>query len=138
MFDIAEVVPHAGRMILIDEIVRYDADMLVAQVRLGEGALFMDAHAEVPAWVGIEYMAQTIAAWAGVQARLCGQAVRQGYLLGTRRYTSQVDAFPLGDTLQIKVIRTYQSDEVGVFECQIFSAGELLVSASLNVYQAAH
>ena len=48
------------------------------------------------AWVGLEYMAQAIGAYAGYTARLRGEPVRIGYLLGTRRYECKPAKLRLG------------------------------------------
>lgn len=134
LYPVAEIVPHAGNMILIDEILDYDEDMLVAQVTIRESSLFLTADNVVPAWVGIEYMAQAIAAWAGLQARLKGEGVMLGYLLGTRHYQTDRVEFLLGETLKITVTRKYQENDLGVFDCEI-QAEQIAVQATLNVYQ---
>ena len=48
-----------------------------------EAGLFVE-DGQVPAWVGIEYMAQAIAAWAGCRARAAGKPPQLGFLLGSR------------------------------------------------------
>jgi predicted hotdog family 3-hydroxylacyl-ACP dehydratase len=133
-YAVAEVVPHAGRMLLIDEILDYSSGSLTACVTIRESSLFLTADNVVPAWVGIEYMAQTIAAWAGVQARLRGEPVKTGYLLGSRHYQASQPAFTLGDTLTIVVNKQYHEGELAVFECRI-SGAQVAVSATLNVFQ---
>lgn len=68
LYDIARVVPHRGTMRMVDRLVDWDEDTVVVELRVPDEGPF--SHAEgVPAWVGIEYMAQTIAAWAGRRAR---------------------------------------------------------------------
>lgn len=132
-FAVAEVVPHAGRMLLIDEILDYSSGSLTACVSIRESSLFLTGNA-VPAWVGIEYMAQAIAAWAGVQARLRGEPVKAGYLLGSRQYQASHPVFTLGDTLTIVVSKQYHEGELAVFDCKI-SGSQVSVSATLNVFQ---
>ena len=85
MPDIRSLVPHAGAMLLLDRVVSADADNLLAEVRIRSDSLFCNGDG-VGVWVGIEYMAQAIAAWAGYIARSRGEPVKLGFLLGTRRY----------------------------------------------------
>ena len=59
--------------------------------------------AGVPAWAGVEYMAQTIAAHAGVEARARGEPPAIGFLLGTRAYSTSVEKFPNGSKLTVTV-----------------------------------
>ena len=42
-YQVAEVIPHSGGMILIDEIVDYNDDSLVASVTITNSSLFGDA-----------------------------------------------------------------------------------------------
>jgi predicted hotdog family 3-hydroxylacyl-ACP dehydratase len=123
--DIQRVVPQSGRMLLLDRIVAADADTITTEVTVREGSLFCDRRSGgVGAWVGLEYMAQTIAAFAGYEAMRHGQAVPPGLLLGTRRYTSTAPLFPLGATLHITVRRdTTGAPGITSFDCRIAGNG---------------
>lgn len=68
LYAIEEVVPHRQDMCLLERITHWDQDAIEAELVVPEAGLFVENH-EVPAWVGIEYMAQAIAAWAGCRAR---------------------------------------------------------------------
>ena len=63
MPDIRSLVPHAGPMVLLDRVISVDEDSLLAEVRIRSDSLFCNTDG-VGAWVGIEYMAQAIGAWA--------------------------------------------------------------------------
>ena len=131
---IAELVPHAGDMILIDQVLRFgDEDVETRQtVRPG---LFTQDDGSLPAWVGVELMAQSIAAYAGCQARQAGQPVELGFLLGTRHYQCNVDRFPAGVDLHITATRSLQDDSgMGVFECRLTGPG-IEAFARLNVFR---
>lgn len=135
LWPISELVPHARTMLLLDELVDYSPEFLTARIRIRPDSLFINKNDEVPAWVGIEYMAQTIAAYAGVLAKLNNEEIKIGLLIGTRKYKSEVPAFPLHSELEIKVAPLHSEESgLGVFNCEIFS-DRLLVQANLNVYQ---
>ena len=87
MYLIEELVPHTGPMCLLDRVIDAGDEHLVAEVTIRADDLFADGGA-VGAWVGIEYMAQAVAAWAGWRARVQGGAPKIGLLLGTRDYRS--------------------------------------------------
>ncbi len=56
-------------MILIDRAISVEALSIHCQVDIGEHNLFFDAQSQtVPAYVGIEFMAQFVAAWPGYHA----------------------------------------------------------------------
>ena len=132
--NVADVVPHAGRMSLLTRIVARDAESLQAQVLIQADDLFLDAlgpGSGVGGWVGIEYMAQAVAAWAGSQL---GEA-KIGFLLGSRRYQCSRAAFVPGELLDVFVRREFQADNgLGQFDCRIEIAGEAVATAQLTVF----
>lgn len=134
-YPIADIVPHAGTMSLLDMALEGDADSLLAQVTIQADSLFFDGEG-VGGWVGIEYMAQAIAAWAGWHARLRGEAPKVGFLLGSRRYDCARPSFRLGEVLRIEVKQQFQADNgLGQFACRIEIAGETVASAALTVFE---
>lgn len=133
--DIEYVMPHRGTMRLLDQVLSYNADSILAALRVPETGPFHGAGG-VPAYVGIEYMAQAVACWAGCMARLRGQAPPIGFLLGSRLYTSQVPLFACGQALQIEAKREIMGDNgLGVFACRILCAGQVLASANVSVFE---
>ena len=131
--DIADVIPHSGNMVLLDRIIDCDDNALSAELVVRDDGWPGNDQA-VPAWAGIEYMAQAIAAYAGIMAKSAGEPVRLGFLLGTRRYNSDVAEFKVGSTLTVRVKKIIQNDNLGAFECRIQGV-DVDVSANLNVYQ---
>lgn len=136
--DIRELVPHSGAMVLLDRVVEVDEESLCAEVTIRAETMFCGPDG-VGAWVGIEYMAQAIAAHAGRAARLRGDRVKIGFLLGTRRYECLRPAFTVGSVLRVKVRREIQSDEgLAAFECSIDAENERIARATLTVFQPAN
>ncbi len=131
---VAELLPHAGDMILLDAVESFDDDSVVTCLQVRPG-LLSQADGSLPAWVGVEIMAQSVAAFAGCQGRLAGFPVELGFLLGTRSYQCNVEAFPLGSELRIRAIRSLQDDSgMGVFECHLDGPG-IHAEARLNVFR---
>ena len=134
--DIRSLLPHTGRMVLLDRVIAADADNLCAQVTIRRDSVLFDGSG-VGAWVGIEYMAQTIGAYAGYLARSRGKPVRIGFLLGTRRYESSRPSFPLGTMLKVHARHVVENENgLASFDCRIDDADETIVRASLTVFQA--
>jgi predicted hotdog family 3-hydroxylacyl-ACP dehydratase len=132
---IAEVLPHAGDMILLDSIEELEGERIVCLRTVQKAGLFQDTDGNLPAWVGVELMAQSIAAWAGCRARADQQPVELGFLLGTRQYECNVDAFPTGTCLRIEAQRSFHDQHgMGVFSCRIEAPG-IHAEARLNVYR---
>lgn len=137
--DIRTLVPHAGPMVLLDRVIAVDEETLCAEVRIGPETLFCDGQG-VGAWVGVEYMAQAIAAHAGYAAHLRGKPVKVGLLLGSRRYECSRPNFALGSVLHVHVQRVLQSENgLGAFECRIEFAndpsGVAAATATITVFQ---
>ncbi len=131
--DISELIPHSGTMILLDKIIEFDERSLSAEIVVRENTLLSNSK-EVPSWVGIEYMAQAIAAFAGIQSKQAGKTINIGLLLGTRRYISNIAAFDVGIVLTVKITKLIHDEKLGVFDCKIYGTG-IEISANLNVYQ---
>jgi predicted hotdog family 3-hydroxylacyl-ACP dehydratase len=121
-------------MLLLDRVLAYDGECVVCETVLGPTSPFVD-QGQVPAIVGIEYMAQAIAAGAGLSARDKGEASRMGFLLGCRSLTIAVDAFQVGDRLTIEARRTWGEKEIGSFACKVRRGQEIVVEGALTVYQ---
>lgn len=134
---VREVVPHGGAMLLLDALVLADDAQCVARAEVRATQLFVDA-AGMPAWVGIEYMAQAIAAWSGMRDRRDGKAPGVGFLLGSRRYECDVPHFPVGSTLTVSVRPELIGDNgLGQFACRIDMGGREVARANVSVFQPA-
>ena len=139
---VEEVIPHSRKMVFLETLESADESHLLASMCIREDTYFINEQS-VPAWVGIEYMAQAIAAYAGVLAKSVGEPIKVGLLLGTRRYTSKVSSFALGQKLYVRAVPLHNEESgLGVFECAIYPSNELngcaeepWVVANLNVYQ---
>ena len=133
-FSVEELVPHSGSMSLLDDIVSYGDDWLHAKVNITADSMFVEEQG-VPTLVGIEYLAQAVAAYAGLQERKDGGKPKLGFLLGVRKYLCSTDFFPIGATLILKVQLEMQAENgLNVFQCILIS-DEIEASARLNVFQ---
>ena len=132
---IVELVPHRPPMLLLDRVLSYDGECVVCETVLEHHSPFVE-QGHVPALVGIEYMAQTIAAGAGLSAREKGNSSGQmGFLLGCRSLTIAVDSFNVGDRLTIEARRSWGETALGSFACKVQRGAEVLVEGALTVYQ---
>jgi predicted hotdog family 3-hydroxylacyl-ACP dehydratase len=126
-------VPHGPEMTLIERLVSYDGVRSVATARVDEDNVFFE-HGGVPAWAGLEYMAQAIAAHAGFAARLRGARPPVGFLIGTRAYSSFVSHFPAGAQLSISVEPAVVEAGFASFNCAI-ETDRVVATAVVSVYQ---
>jgi predicted hotdog family 3-hydroxylacyl-ACP dehydratase len=121
-------------MTLLEKLESYDAQRSVALADVRADNVFCE-DGGVPAWAGIEYMAQTVAAHAGAEARARGAQPAIGFLIGTRAYRSDVAAFPLGSRLTITVQPLWSEGGAVAFDCTIaIGAAPPVASAVINAY----
>ncbi|WP_397390614.1 hypothetical protein [Polynucleobacter sp.] len=134
--DLAKLLPHDAPMVLIDRLISYEENKIVVEVTIKDEYPFCGPF--IGPWVAIEFMAQA----AGVHAELTkpnpDEEVKIGFLLGTRRFTSNVSEFIPGSTVTVSVIREFTSDEgVSAATGTVFdSIGNILCEASLSLFQA--
>ncbi len=133
-WSVPELVPHSGPMMLLDDVLEAGPGWVATGVRIAEDSLFYEPGTGMPCWLGLEYMAQTIALYSGLQARRAGRPVPVGLLLGTRRYQAMAGYFPLGSYLRIHVREEWYDGQMGVFECLIEEDDRCLARARLNVF----
>ncbi len=133
--DLAELLPHSGRMRLLDRVVEHIPERTVCAVETAASELFAEADGGVPAWVGLEYMAQCVAAHSGLVARALGVPRERGLLLGTKRTELFVDRFAPG--ARLAVTSEHLRGERGLvwFDCRVEAEdGTLLARGRLSVY----
>jgi predicted hotdog family 3-hydroxylacyl-ACP dehydratase len=129
-----DLVPHKPPMLLLDRVLSYSNDVVSCEVQIRPDSMFVE-DGQVAAVVGLEYMAQAVAAFAGLTARIEKKEFRLGLLLGSRELRFATDAFLIGDRLVVEARRTWGENELGHFICKIERGGELLASGTLAVYQ---
>ena len=134
---VAKLVPHAPPMLLIDRVVSVSDESFEAEVTIRHDSLFCDG-TKVNAWVGIEYMAQAVAAYAGAEAVAAGRPIKTGFLLGTRSYACRVSSFQVGAIIRILVRKVLiEPGGLSVVECCLrnHNEDEVMVTSNLTVYE---
>jgi predicted hotdog family 3-hydroxylacyl-ACP dehydratase len=133
---IEAIVPHRGTMLLLDSVSACSDESLTAHARVHADAWYADADGAMPAWIGIELMAQAIAAHVGLLSMRVGKGARPGVLLGTRRYEAHVPAFARDAQLKVSVHEVLRSEEGhGAYTCRIEQGSALYAEAIVKVYQ---
>lgn len=134
---IETVLPHTAPMILLDSLDSYDENNGCCSVTISPQSNFYDADTQsVPSHVGIEYMAQTIAAYANANQVDAGAKVEIGFLVSSRKYKMHSNSFLLNSTLKIEIEKLYsEPNGLSAFDCVIKEADKILVEAKINVFQ---
>lgn len=145
------LLPHRAPMVLVDRVCAFDAaaQTLTAETEISPQSLFFDARlGGVPAYVAIEYMAQTVGCFAGLfdLAQTPPRVPAVGFVLGTRKFDAAQSVLPPG-TYKICVRALFFEDEIASFDCALFRggndfpenaencAGTPLCTAALNAFR---
>ncbi len=134
---IGDILPHDMPMILLDRYVSSTDIGLTAEVVISEETPFCDSPSGVPAYIGVEYIAQAIAAFNGLKDLNEGAEVQPGFLLGSRKVNMNCDYFPVGSTLTVNVETSFNDGEMAVFDGAVTMNGNTVVDGRINVYQPA-
>ncbi len=130
-----QTLPHRDALLLIDEIVDYEAEAVRCRVHVRRDSLFCGDDG-VPAWVGLEYMAQAMGVYSGIELLQKGQPPRIGFLIGTRRYESSVPAFAIGARLEISAhVTLWEEDRLYAFDCAIHESGRKLAWGEIKAFR---
>ncbi len=132
-YPISALLPQSQGMVLLDRVVEVSEDSIVVELTVRDDGLFSGPDHTVPAWVGLEYMAQAIAAFSGYHRKCRGEEIVLGFLLGTRHYQCSVGSFPCGTHLRVRAEKIIEAaNEMSVFACTI-EADAINATAQLNV-----
>ncbi|MDR3213524.1 MAG: hypothetical protein LBT71_06360 [Azoarcus sp.] len=128
---IIDYLPHRDRMVLLDRMLEASAERVLCAVTLREDSPFC-RDGRVPAYVGIEYMAQAAGALMGWYARSQGGLPKIGFLTSVRKFSFMggVDGFAVGMTLTVEARELLRDDDngLGVMACAIYHPGSVLVA----------
>jgi predicted hotdog family 3-hydroxylacyl-ACP dehydratase len=132
---IEKYIPHRGPMRLVDRLIEADDEQALVEADVpAQGRFVRDG--SMPAWVGIELMAQSISAWAGARALRRGRPPQLGLLLGSRKFEMRRASVPAGATLRIRVrCELLAGNGLGMFECRMTHGDEELASAFVSVFE---
>ncbi|RLM22451.1 3-hydroxy-fatty acyl-ACP dehydratase [Brenneria alni] len=136
--------PHQPPMVLVDSVIRIDDEHAHCQVLVSRESVlapFLNAEGNLPAWFGIEIIAQTIGVWSGWHGRQNrdyhnhDQQPRPGMLLGGRGYHCKQAFFPAASLLDVNVTLLIRDEKIGSFDGEIRVNGEKYATGRLTTYQ---
>ena len=112
-FTIEQVLPHDHPMILLDQLIEFSENSASCACTVTPQSLFFDAKLNgVPSYVGIEYMAQSIAAYANANELSQNRSVEIGFLVSSRKYKCEFSVFEQGMALTINVEKIYKDENL--------------------------
>jgi predicted hotdog family 3-hydroxylacyl-ACP dehydratase len=132
-----ELLVHEPPMMLVDRFVAWldDGNGVRCEVDICSDALFAETEG-VPAWVGIEYMAQTIGIYSGAHQYAQGLPPRIGFLLGSQSISFNCDYFEFGTVVDVEARMSWNGGKLVQFDCAVKRHGsnDILVQGCLNCF----
>lgn len=130
---IEDLLLQRGDMLLLDCLHDFGADHVEVGAAVPALHPLVDERFGMPAWVGIEMMAQAVSAFSGLELRAQGLPPRIGLLLGARLYQAHVPFFRVAARLRVRAVLSLRDAEgLGVFECAIRERDELLAQGQVK------
>lgn len=137
-----ELIPHRDRVVLLDRILRHDADSTDALVSIAKQRWLKREDGSVASWLAVEFMAQCVAAHEGLLALDEGRLPPAGFLVGVTALRIETEGFAPDAELRVTSRRLRGRPSLGALshQCQLFgfdaadeAAGRLLAQARLSV-----
>lgn len=131
-----ELIPQCGSMRLIDRVISEGSETVCVAADIRSTNIFYEPNQGLPAYIGLELMAQAISAYDGLVRRRNGLPPAIGYLLGCRRYSTTRRYFYEGETLLIEVTSLLGEGALASFDCHINAArGVKIAEGVINVFR---
>lgn len=135
-----ELLPHGPPLVFLDRIVDAGPDFVLCEltVRIQPGVQLDGAAvasvASIASIMGVEYMAQAVAVFAGLKAE---PARRRdvGYVISIRGLELQAPSFRVGEVLAVRATWRWGADRLGRFETSVSSGAQQYAVAQMSVYR---
>jgi len=134
--ELLSIVPHRGKMLLLDKVINYCLEDRTVEVEyhVTKDCLFYDSTVGgIPAWVGFEFIAQTIGVLSGIRCRMNGKPPKIGFILSVSRVQMEMTIIKTESILRIKVKEIENVDALYVFTGEIFLEGRKIFEGKLMV-----
>jgi predicted hotdog family 3-hydroxylacyl-ACP dehydratase len=135
--EMLSIMPHRGRMLLLSKVNAYDLneESIEAEYSITEDCLFYDpVLAGVPAWVGFEFIAQTVSAYLGIKTRARGEPIKIGFVLGVSQMRIELPFFSAGSII-IKAKEFECMDPLYIYTGEIYIEGRKVLEGKITVME---
>ena len=134
-FQIEDLIPHRGRMKLIDEIVEITEDKAVTVSYPSAQWPLLNDHA-VDSLITVELVAQTAAINIGMKRKKeTGEGRGRGWIVGIKNAEFHTDRILLNSRLVTTARILYSQESYSVIEGSVNSGEELIGTVSLQVFR---
>ncbi|MBR6943180.1 MAG: thioester dehydrase [Fibrobacter sp.] len=135
---VSELVPHKGKMFLLDRIRDYDLNekSITTEIDITrDNLLYEEELGGVPVWVAFEYMAQSVSALSGIYGRSKGEKPKTGFILSVNGFKADVPVFKQGETVVVNVQEKIRVDQAVTFDGVAMVGNKVVVTAKINTVE---
>lgn len=129
----AEIVPHRGIMLLIDELTECSSEHAVGMSVVTSKNPFLDSKGKLEGVCYVELLAQLAAACRGYEMLKASAPVKGGYLTGVNDFIISKQA-SVGDLLCLRFNKTLELENVLVIDGCVYLNHECLASGRLKIH----
>lgn len=136
--ELMTLVPHRGKMFLIDRITDADVEQwsISSETEITDSFLFFDSSiGAVPNYVCFEIVAQTVSALTGLYAREHNLPPNMGFILSVSAFHFDFASVRSGHVVKVCAVRDVQVNSVYSFSSRIFIDGTECGGGKLTVME---
>lgn len=132
---VESLVHHRGDMLFLDRVVQYSDTSIECEANTSRQSAFAKSEKGIPAWLGLEYMCQTIAALEGIRRLQKNEPILLSFVMGSRKITSEKSYLPLAEIIRIRAVNEVRDDTgVGVYGCEVRLDDERIIHGVIKGY----
>lgn len=136
--ELSTLVPHRGKMFIIDRITDWDAQSwnITSETKIGTDFMFYDEKLDAaPNYACFEIIAQTISALTGIYARENNLPPNMGFILSVSNLHFEFDSIKEGQVVTALAHREAAVDNVYSFTAELLLDGKPAGSGKLTVME---
>jgi predicted hotdog family 3-hydroxylacyl-ACP dehydratase len=136
-YTVEDIIPHRGRMKLIDEILGYDGTTAETRATVTENWPLVENGIAGPV-IMIELIAQTGGISVGIEAlrKTTEKKGGKGWIVGVKSARFHVGGIPVGTRLLCRATKTFEQEFYSLLSGEIYDADRLLGEILIQVMRA--
>lgn len=137
--ELSTLVPHAGRMFILDKITDANTDgwTIESETKITPDFMFYEKSVDgVPNYACFEIIAQTVSALTGLYAREKSLPPNIGFILSVTNLHFDFDTVKPGETVKVRAVRESYLENIFSFSAEIFINGRLSGKGKLTAMES--
>ncbi|MCL2243187.1 MAG: hypothetical protein FWC03_01810 [Treponema sp.] len=136
--ELLTLIPHRNRMCLLSRVNRYNLQecSIEAEYDITDDCMFYDfENSGVPAWVGFEFIAQSISAFIGIKDKINCVPIKEGFILGVSHMQIDLPFFGKNSIITINSRELENLDPIYIFDGRISVDGKKVLAGKVTVME---